>query len=41
MEVKWNLFVDYLGEEAFGVDGGDVTTVVAPDEDTAFDVEEK
>lgn len=36
-----NLFFDEFGEEAFSFDGGDVTAVVAPDEDAAFDVEEE
>ena len=43
-EERWsgrNLFLDELGEEAFSVDGGDVASVVAPDEDAAFDVEEE
>jgi len=38
---RWNLFFDEFGEEAFGVEGGDVAAVVAPDEDAAFDVEEE
>jgi hypothetical protein len=33
-----NLFLDELGEEAFGFDGGDIATVVAPDENATFDV---
>lgn len=40
-ERKGDLFLDELGEEAFGVDGGDVATVVAPNQDAAFDVEEE
>ena len=28
-------------EEAFGVEGGDIAAVVAPDEDAAFDVKEE
>lgn len=34
-----DLFLDELGEEAFGLDGGDIAAVVAPNEDAAFDVE--
>lgn len=35
---KKDLFVDELSEEALGLDGGDVATIVAPDENAAFDV---
>lgn len=36
-----NLFLDELGEEAFGFNGGDITTVIAPNENAAFDVEKE
>lgn len=34
-----NLFFYELGEEAFGFEGGDIATVIAPNENAAFDVE--
>jgi len=41
LSLRIGLFFDEFGEEAFGVEGGDIAAVVAPDEDAAFDVEEE
>jgi hypothetical protein len=36
-----NLFLDEFGEETFSFNGGDITTVIAPNENAAFDVEKE
>ena len=36
-----DLFLDELGEEAFGLNGGDIATIIPPNENAAFDVEKE
>lgn len=36
-----NHFLDELGEEALGLDGGDVAPVVTPNENAPFDIQEE
>lgn len=38
---KKNLFFNELGEESFRLNWSDVSTVITPDEDPAFDVKEE
>lgn len=39
--MKAYLFLDELGEEALGLNGRDITTEVAPDQNAAFDIEKE
>lgn len=39
--MKKNLFLEKLGEEAFGLSGGDIATIVSPHKHTALDVQEE
>lgn len=36
-----NLFLDKLGEEAFSFNSGDIAAIIAPNENTAFDIEKE
>uniref|UniRef100_A0A2P2K8P6 Uncharacterized protein n=1 Tax=Rhizophora mucronata TaxID=61149 RepID=A0A2P2K8P6_RHIMU len=39
LRLRISLFLDELGEEALGLDGGDVATVVAPHQNTTLYVQ--